>query len=47
MQKYRVYFEGWYIIEADTEDEALGTSMEDFGVEYAEYENTDVEIVED
>ena len=46
MAKYIVSFNGWYIIEADTEAEALGTYIEDFGVEYAEYENTDAEIVE-
>ena len=46
MAKYRVSFTGWYVIEADTEDEAMGTSFEDFGVEYAEYENTDAEELE-
>lgn len=46
MPKYRVSFNGWYIIEADSIDEAVETSMDDFDVEYAEYENTDAEIVE-
>lgn len=39
MPKFQVFFKGWYIIEEDTMDAAIGTSMEDFGVEYAEYEN--------
>ena len=43
MPKYRVSFHGWYIIDADTAEDAIGTDIEDFGVEYAEYENTDVE----
>lgn len=46
MPKYRVSFSGWYVIEADTEEEALGTAFDDFGVEYAEWENTDVEELE-
>lgn len=44
MPKYKVYYEGWYIIEADTIDEAMETSMDDFDTEYAEYENTDAEL---
>lgn len=47
MAKYRVSFSGWYVIEADTEEEALETSVDDFDVEYAEYENTDAEELED
>lgn len=40
MAKYKVYFKGWYIIEADNKEEAINSSKEDFEVEYAEWENT-------
>lgn len=46
MAKYKISFAGWYIVEADSKEEALGTSVEDFGVEYAEYENIDAEELE-
>ena len=44
MNKYKVFYEGYYIIEADTIDEALETSRDDYGVEFEEWENTDVEV---
>ena len=37
--KYKVVYTGWYIIEADSIDEAMGTSRDDFEVEYEEWEN--------
>lgn len=46
MAKYRVSFNGWYVIEADTKEEALNSSADDFDVEYAEWENTDAEELE-
>ena len=41
MPKYKVSYSGFYIIEADTIDEAIETSRDDFDVEYEEYENED------
>lgn len=47
MAKYKVYYEGWYIIEADSIEEALETDREDAEVEYEEWENTEAEELED
>jgi hypothetical protein len=45
MNGYKVFYEGYYIVEADTIDEALETSRDDAEVEYEEWSNTDaVEI---
>lgn len=44
MAKYRVSYVGWYVVEADSVDEALETSREDFEAEYDEWENTDAEL---
>ena len=43
MSKYKVFYEGYYIIEADTIDEALESSRDDYEVEFEEWENTDAE----
>ena len=39
-KKYKVYYSGWYIVEADSSAEALETDRDD-GL-YEEYENTSV-----
>lgn len=41
MAKYKVYYSGWYIVEADSIDEALETDRDDVEVEYEEWENND------
>ena len=46
MAKYKVYYEGWYIIEADSIEEALETDRDDAEVEYEEWENTEAEELE-
>lgn len=38
--KVKVYYEGFYIIEAESFDEALETNRDDADVEYEEWENT-------
>ena len=45
MAKYRVSYSGWYIVEADSVEEAL-ESDRDFS-EFEEWENTDAEEVQD
>lgn len=47
MAKYKVYYSGWYIIEADNIDEALETDRDDAEVEYEEWENEDAVSFED
>lgn len=39
MSKYKVYYEGFYIVETDTIDEALKTDRDDIEVEFEEWEN--------
>lgn len=46
MAKYKVYYEGWYIIETDSIEEALETGRDDAEVEYEEWENTEAEELE-
>lgn len=46
MNKYKVYYEGYYIVEADTIDEAIETSRDDYEAEYEEWENTDAVLFE-
>lgn len=46
MAKYKVYYSGWYIIEADSIDEALETDRDDVEVEYEEWENEDAILSE-
>ena len=38
--KVKVYYEGYYIIEAESLDEALETDRDDAEVEFEEWENT-------
>ena len=38
--KVKVYYEGYYIIEAESLDEALETDRDDADVEFEEWENT-------
>ena len=40
MNRYKVFYEGYYIVEADE------TSRDDGEVEYEEWENTDAEEVD-
>lgn len=40
--KYKVFYSGWYIVEADSIDEALETSRDDYEVEYEEWSNDEV-----
>ena len=42
--KYQVHYEGYYIIEAKSLDEAFETNKDDDEVEFEHCENTDVEI---
>ena len=46
MPKYKVSYSGWYIIEADSEADALETDRDDFDVEYEEYENEEATYLE-
>ena len=46
MAKYKVYYSGWYIIEADNIDEAMETDRDDAEVEYEEWENEDAVFLE-
>ena len=41
--KVKVYYEGFYIIEADSLDEALETSRDDAEVEFEEWSNTEAD----
>lgn len=45
MAKYRVSYSGWYIVEADSVEEALDSDR-DYS-EFEEWENTDAEEVGD
>lgn len=42
--KYKVHYEGYYIIEAESAEDALETSRDDY-TEYEEWENTLAEKV--
>lgn len=46
MGKYKVYYEGFYVIEADTEDEALDTSRDEYDVIFEEWQNLKAEELE-
>ena len=46
MAKYKVYYTGWYVIEANTIDEACDTSRDDVEVEFEEWENFDAVLIE-
>lgn len=43
MPKYKVRYEGWFIVEADSIDEALEFDRDDYEVKYEQWENTDAE----
>lgn len=43
MNRYKVFYEGYYIVEAETIDEALETSRDDEEVELEEWVNTEAE----
>lgn len=42
--RYKVLYSGYYIIDADSADEALETNRDDAEVEFEEWENTDAEM---
>lgn len=44
MAKYQVRYSGWYIIEAESAVDAMGTDRDD--CIYEEWENTDAVLVE-
>lgn len=44
--KYKVHYSGWFIVEADTIDEAVEIDRDDAEVEYEEWENTEAEVLE-
>lgn len=41
--KYKVFYSGWYIIEADSADDAITTDRDDAESESEEWENHSVE----
>lgn len=43
--KCKVYYSGWFIVEADTIDEAVEIDRDDAEVEYEEWENTGAEVM--
>jgi len=43
---YRVFYKGYYLIEADSEAEAIVTARDDIEVEYEEWENERAELFE-
>jgi hypothetical protein len=45
--KYKVYYSGFYYVEADSEEEALDTDKEICDVIYDEYSNDSVEEVDE
>lgn len=40
MALYKVHYEGFYLIEAETIDEAMETTREDYESQYEEWQNT-------
>lgn len=44
-KKYKVYYSGWYIVEADSISEALETDRDD-GI-YEEWENTSASLAKE
>ena len=47
MKEYAVHYEGYYIIEAENEKEALASDREDETVKYEEWENLYAELLDD
>lgn len=45
MDEYKVYFSGWYIVEADSLEEALETDQDD--AIYAEWQNESAVVLEE
>lgn len=43
---YRVYYEGFYIIEAESVEDALQSDKDDAEVQYEEWENTKAQMFE-
>lgn len=44
--RYKVYYKGFYFIEADSIDDAIETNKDDFDVEYEEWENVNAEEID-
>lgn len=47
MAKYKVTYTGYYIIEADSIDEAMETARDDYETEFEEWENISAEVYEE
>lgn len=45
--KYKVHYEGFYIIESDSIDAAIETDRDDADVEFEQWENIDAELWEE
>lgn len=46
MAQYKVFYKGYYIVEADDVDDAMNTDRDDYGVDFEEWENIYAEEVE-
>ena len=46
MAVYKVYYKGFYLVEAETAKQACLTDREDYEVKYEEYRNIKAEKVE-
>lgn len=47
MPTYKVSYSGYYIIEADSVDEAMNTCRDDYEAQYEEWQNDDAEEIYD
>lgn len=45
--EFKVYYKGFYIVEAESLGEALNTSRDDAEVEYEEWQNVQAEEADD
>ena len=46
MAQYKVFYKGYYIVEADDVDDVMNTDRDDYGVDFGEWENLFAEEVE-
>ena len=46
MAQYKVFYKGYYIVEADDVDDAMNTDRDDCGLDFEERENLYAEEVE-
>ena len=47
MARYKVFYKGYFIIDADDVDEAMNADIDDYGVSSAEWENLYAEEIEE